>query len=311
MPRRAGTVVNGAANDIAGNNGTDSVTVKLDKTAPTITGAIATTTPNGQRLVHRAGDGALHLLRRAVRHRRLPRRLDPDRRTAPNQSVTGTATDNAGNSATRHGRRASTSTHEHPTITSSTSPTAASTRSAPCPAPRARRPTASPASPERARSRSPAATPTASARSPTPRPPPTRPATRRTATGTYRVMYRFDGFLQPINDTAHQVGPSTSIFKAGQHRAGEVPAEEGRRDGRPGQHALPIWLTPGQGQRDDGAGRRVRVHARPRQRRHLPLRRHGQQYIYNWKTRAPGGNYWRIGVKLDDGQTYYVNIGLR
>jgi hypothetical protein len=36
----------------------------------------------------------------------------------------------------------------------------------------------------------------------------------------------------------------------------------------------------------------------------------GQQYIYNWKT-GTGGNYWRIGVKLDDGQTYYVNIGLR
>ena len=25
----------------------------------------------------------------------------------------------------------------------------------------------------------------------------------------------------------------------------------------------------------------------------------------------PSGNYWQIGVKLDDGQTYYVNIGLR
>ena len=34
------------------------------------------------------------------------------------------------------------------------------------------------------------------------------------------------------------------------------------------------------------------------------------QYIYNWKT-GTGGNYWQIGVKLDDGQTYFVNIGLR
>ena len=24
-----------------------------------------------------------------------------------------------------------------------------------------------------------------------------------------------------------------------------------------------------------------------------------------------GGNYWRIGVTVDDGQTYYMNIGLR
>src|SRR5207245_1245966 len=29
-----------------------------------------------------------------------------------------------------------------------------------------------------------------------------------TTIGIYRVVYRFDGFLQPINDTAHQVGTS-------------------------------------------------------------------------------------------------------
>jgi TRAP-type uncharacterized transport system substrate-binding protein len=34
------------------------------------------------------------------------------------------------------------------------------------------------------------------------------------------------------------------------------------------------------------------------------------QYTYNWKTTSTG-NYYRIGVTLDDGQTYYVNIGLR
>jgi hypothetical protein len=38
----------------------------------------------------------------------------------------------------------------------------------------------------------------------------------------------------------------------------------------------------------------------------------GQQYIYNWNTSsAQAGSYWRVGVKLDDGQTYYVNVGLR
>ena len=35
-----------------------------------------------------------------------------------------------------------------------------------------------------------------------------------------------------------------------------------------------------------------------------------QQYVYNWKT-GTGGHYWRIGVALDDGRTYFVNIGLR
>lgn len=36
-----------------------------------------------------------------------------------------------------------------------------------------------------------------------------------------------------------------------------------------------------------------------------------QQYIYNWKTPSNGGSYVQIGVRLDDGQIYYVNIGLR
>jgi hypothetical protein len=38
----------------------------------------------------------------------------------------------------------------------------------------------------------------------------------------------------------------------------------------------------------------------------------GSQYIYNWGTKGiAAGFYWRIGVTLDDGQTYYVTIGLR
>ena len=37
-----------------------------------------------------------------------------------------------------------------------------------------------------------------------------------------------------------------------------------------------------------------------------------QQYHYNWGTaKHQAGSYWRVGVKLDDGQTYYVNIGLK
>ena len=37
----------------------------------------------------------------------------------------------------------------------------------------------------------------------------------------------------------------------------------------------------------------------------------GSQWQYNWKTPSRDiGHYWRIGVQLDDGQTYYVNIAL-
>jgi TRAP-type uncharacterized transport system substrate-binding protein len=75
--------------------------------------------------------------------------------------------------------------------------------------------------------------------------------------------------------------------------------------------AAPVWLTPVKGSAmsapvdesvytasgDSGSTYRYDATA--------------QQYIYNWKTGSTGGNYWRIGVKFDDGQTYYVNIGLR
>jgi large repetitive protein len=38
----------------------------------------------------------------------------------------------------------------------------------------------------------------------------------------------------------------------------------------------------------------------------------GEQYHYNWNTAKSQTNfYWRIGVQLDDGQTYFVNVGLR
>ena len=36
------------------------------------------------------------------------------------------------------------------------------------------------------------------------------PAHTYSTAGTYTVTYRFDGFLQPINDTAHQVGQDVS-----------------------------------------------------------------------------------------------------
>jgi hypothetical protein len=127
--------------------------------------------------------------------------------------------------------------------------------------------------------------------------------------GTYRVVYRWDGFLQPINDTAHQVGVGTSVFKAGS----TVPAkfQLKRADGTPVQAVTaPVWLTPVRGGStsapvdeslygavsDSGSVYRYDASA--------------QQYIYNWKS-GSSGYYWRIGVQLDDGQTYWVNLGLR
>jgi hypothetical protein len=130
-----------------------------------------------------------------------------------------------------------------------------------------------------------------------------------TVSGSYRVIYRFDGFLQPINDTAHEVGTSTSIFKAGS----TVPAKFRlkRADGALVQaNTAPAWLVPTRGGATtapvdedayglpaDGSG---------------AYRWDGAQYHFNWGTSSTArGYYHRIGVRLDDGQTYTVNVGLR
>jgi hypothetical protein len=133
----------------------------------------------------------------------------------------------------------------------------------------------------------------------------------RRATGTYRVVYRFDGFLQPINDTAHQVGTSTSVFKAGS----TVPAkfQLKRADGTVVQaNAAPVWLTPVKGSATTAPVDESLYSGSPDVSASYRWDASGQQYQYNWSTPAAGkGYYHRMAVQLDDGQTYVVNIGLR
>ena len=130
-----------------------------------------------------------------------------------------------------------------------------------------------------------------------------------TLTGTYKVIYRFDGFLQPINDTAHQVGASTSVFKSGS----TVPVKFQLKNsaGQPVQSATaPVWLTPVKGSAMTAPVDETVYTASADSGSTFKYDSTAGQYAYNWKT-GTGGNYWRIGVTLDDGQTYYVNIGLR
>jgi hypothetical protein len=130
---------------------------------------------------------------------------------------------------------------------------------------------------------------------------------------TQKVWYRFDGFLQPINDTAHTTycgAPCVaSIFKGGS----TIPVKFQLKDfnGKVVQSInIPKWLTPVQG----GATSLSideSVYSDPA----TPGTAYnwdGSQYHYNWGTKGfKTLFYWRIGVQLDDGQTYYVYIGLR
>jgi large repetitive protein len=126
---------------------------------------------------------------------------------------------------------------------------------------------------------------------------------------TYRAIYSFGGFLQPINDTAHQVGVNTSIFQAGS--TVPVKFEIHRANGTTvSANATPQWLTPVKGSSLSAAVDES-VYSAPSTSGDT-YRVAGSQYIYNWSTKGlPTGYYYRIGVRLDDGTTYTVNIGLR
>ena len=303
---RSGTVVNGSALDVAGNRGTDSVTVRIDKTAPTISGEIVP----GTRMVNGWYTGTVRV------HFTCADALSgvgvcPEDVTVTSngadQTVTRSATDVAGNGAAAT-VAGITIDNENPTVTSVNvangsytlgavpAPTCAATDSysgvESCTV------TVTGGTANGVGTFSYTATATDSAGN-----------TSAPVTGTYRVSYRFDGFLQPINDTAHQSG-TTSVFKAGS----TVPAKFQLKtaDGTVVQAAsAPVWLAPVKGSAMSAPVDEAAYAASADSGSTYRFDTTARQYHYNWKTPGGGGNYWRIGVRLDDGQTYYVNIGLR
>ena len=126
-----------------------------------------------------------------------------------------------------------------------------------------------------------------------------------------KITYRFDGFLQPINDTAHQIGQMLSVFKAGS--TVPVKLQLKKADDTVVQaNILPTWLTPQKGglmsvsvdesiYTDPGTSGNV-----------FKFDTLSQQYQYNWNTKGFASGYWyKIFVQLNDGTTQFVTIGLK
>jgi hypothetical protein len=303
-----GQQVDGSARDLAGNLGTDSVTVKLDRTPPIVTGAVVEGTKGaggwytGPVTVAFSCSDALAGIA-----------VCPDPVTLTDngagQSATGTATDNAGNQATVKVAGIDID-RETPAITvDGIKDGAVYTLGA---APRG----SCTASDGVSGAGDCAVTVTGGlangvgtfvfvAKAVD------NAGNAEQVTGTFRVVYRFDGFLQPINDTAHQVGATTSVFKA----ASTVPAkfQLKKADGTVVQAtAAPAWLAPAKGVATTAPVDEAAYSAPAETGLSFRYDGSAQQYIYNWgTTKAQAGSYWRIGVKLDDGQTYSVNAALR
>ncbi|HVL60855.1 MAG TPA: PxKF domain-containing protein, partial [Microbacterium sp.] len=298
-----GRVLVGSATDTAGNVGTDMVTVKLDKTAPTISGAVISGTQgtNGWYV----GPVTVHFTCADDRSGVATCPDDVILTSNGANSASGTVTDKAGNTAVTAVSGINIDT-DGPAITGVNVAGGVYVLGAV--------PAVSCAASDGFSGLAGSCTVTTSGG--TANGVGTFTYTARatdaagntsTTTGSYRVIYRFDGFLQPINDTAHQVGMSTSVFKGGS----TIPVKLQLKNASGAlvqANVAPGWLTPARGASmslpvDESlyaaaadSGNTYRIE--------------GFQYGYNWKTPS-GGYYYRIGVTLDDGQTYYVNIGLR
>ena len=304
----AGRLVEGSARDKAGNLGTDSVTVKLDETAPRITGAVVA----GDR-----GEGDWYVGPVTVRFTCADDlsgvAVCPEdvvlTGNGAGQSVTRTATDAAGNDAavTVEGididsekpriQLKGIAPSELYTLGAVPTPSCVATDEVSGPAGCDVTVTGGTANGVGTFAYTARATDTA--------------GNVTTETGAYRVVYRWDGFRQPINDTAHQTGVATSIFKAGS--TVPVKFQLKRADGTVVQaNAAPVWQVPDKGGPTLAPVDESLYETSADTSTVYRWDATDEQYHYNWKTAdAAKGYYHRIGVRLDDGQVYHVNIGLR
>ncbi|MGI8830078.1 MAG: S8 family serine peptidase [Candidatus Limnocylindria bacterium] len=126
--------------------------------------------------------------------------------------------------------------------------------------------------------------------------------------GTMRVQFAWGGFLQPINDTAHETGLNQSKFKLGQtipvrfnikNAAGTIvqqtpnptftrSANRGVCDSQTAPETVPV-LTP---------------------MTDAQFSFNGSHYHYNWSTKGLTAGEYRIYAHLADGTSRYVDICL-
>ena len=125
---------------------------------------------------------------------------------------------------------------------------------------------------------------------------------------TLKIVYGWDGFLQPINDTAHQTGVQQSKFKLGQ----TIPAKFVLKNAAGAvvrQATDPTFSRSGNlGACDTNAAtdttEAVTADAG------VTYAWDGSKYHYNWSTKGLTGGEYRIYANLADGTKQYVDICL-
>jgi Tfp pilus assembly protein PilZ len=125
---------------------------------------------------------------------------------------------------------------------------------------------------------------------------------------TLHLGYAFSGFLQPVTNTAHDLGPA-STFKAGS----TVPMKFELKDSAGSVRAatsMPVWLQPTDlGTATTGTG--VVTGDVGTVGGSFKWDTSAQQYVFTWQTpKSAAGHYFRVGVQLDSGDTYTTLVKL-
>jgi pimeloyl-ACP methyl ester carboxylesterase len=130
-------------------------------------------------------------------------------------------------------------------------------------------------------------------------------------TGTLTILYKWSGFTQPINDTAHNPTQSMSVFKGGStipvkfqiKNASNVPVQAS---------TVPLWLTPQKLSPMSASIDEFTYSDPATSGTTFRWDSMSRQYIYNWSTRGLTTGYWyRIYAKLEDGTIQSVVMGIR
>jgi hypothetical protein len=126
----------------------------------------------------------------------------------------------------------------------------------------------------------------------------------RVVKASYRVAYRFDGFLPPLNDPASPV----SVFKAGSIVPVAITVR--RADGQVVTPvSKPSWVVPVRGARTSSPVNEAVTTGAGTSGSSFVWQNGHWQYLWSTKGLAAGRLY-RIGVRLDDGTTHYLAVGL-
>ena len=128
------------------------------------------------------------------------------------------------------------------------------------------------------------------------------------AGATFKILFAWNGFLQPINDTAHQTGVAESKFKLGQ----TIPAKFVIKNAAGNivqQSPLPTFSRSNNlGPCDTTTAPEAPLELSPDAGANYNWQ--GNQYHYNWSTKGLTSGEYRIYANLADGTARYVDICL-